>query len=215
MPRKCLQRPPSGAESIHSVTAPLSDLLNSTQLLLQPTPPPPLILLTSLFSSLPSPPSLLPPPLSVADSEAVAAPGAFLASASVGEVEEAKKGRKALLPSKRQGPPPLSSCQVPPPFPSSSPSISTVRVTPGSKQFLTPMSSARLLAFKSLEDGEGGKADGIIRRLEYDEKTQPTPGRAEANQRQKQGLPLLVYCRIRPLSKEEQRQRTTTTTPLS
>ena len=47
--------------------------------------------------------------------------------------------------------------------------------------------------------------DGIIRRLDYDEKTQPTPGRAEANQRQKQGLPLLVYCRIRPLSQEEQR----------
>ena len=176
---------PSGAESIHSATAPLSQLLNSTQLLLQPAP--------------------LPPPSGVTELDSAGA--VVMGSVNGVEGEEGKKGRKALLPSKRQAPPPVL---LPSSFPSSSPSSSTVRVTPGSKQFLTPMSSARLLAFKALEEGEG-RADGIIRRLEYDEKTQPTPGRAEANQRQKQGLPLLVYCRIRPLSTAEQCHTTSTT----
>ena len=128
-------------------------------------------------------------------------PAPPLPSDDDGRAGEERRARKALGPSKRQLAPPLPPLLLP----SSSPPPS-VRLTPHSKQFLTPMSSARLLAFRL---DETGLRDGTTRRLDYEDKTAPTPGRAESHQRQKQGLPLQVYCRIRPLSNEEQSQRLT------
>ena len=94
--------------------------------------------------------------------------------------------QKKLAPSKRQ----------PPPLPHSSPS--TLRTPLSSRLF--PQSPA---LFASGVSGSG-EDDPIIKRLNFGLKEAPTPGRMESIARQKQGQPLLVYCRIRPLSEEEQ-----------
>ena len=90
---------------------------------------------------------------------------------------------RKLAPSKRQ----------PPPLPHSSPSI-----------LRTPLSS-RLFPQSAAAAGLAGSAedDPIIKRLNFGLKEAPTPGRSESIARQKQGQPLLVYCRVRPLSEEE------------
>ena len=99
--------------------------------------------------------------------------------------EQLQRLRK-LAPSKRQ----------PPPLPHSSPSILRTPLT----SRLFPQSPSMPHSAVSIS----GDDDSIIKRLQFGVKEAPTPGRMESSARQKQGQPLIVYCRIRPLSEDEQ-----------
>ena len=98
---------------------------------------------------------------------------------------KAEVRQKKLAPSKRQ----------PPPLPHSSPLL--LRTPLASRLF--PQSPTMVASGVSA----GLDDDPIIKRLNFGLKEAPTPGRSESIARQKQGQPLLVYCRIRPLSDDE------------